>query len=38
VLVQQQRFDEAASYTDVEVDPLSGLAWVLRARYYLGAG
>jgi Tfp pilus assembly protein PilF len=40
VLVQQQRFDEAASYTaeGVEIDPLFDLAWVLRARYYLGIG
>ena len=40
VLVQQQRFDEAASYTaeGVEIDPLFDLAWVLRARYYLGTG
>ena len=38
VLVQQQRFEEAASYTaeGVEIDPLFDLAWVLRARYYLG--
>ena len=40
VLVQQQRFDEAASYTaeGVEIDPLFDLAGVLRARYYLGIG
>ncbi len=40
VLVQQQRFDEAASHTaeGVEIDPLFDLAWVLRARYYLGVG
>lgn len=40
VLVQQQRFDEAASYTaeGVQFDPLFDLAWVLRARYYLGTG
>ena len=40
VLVQQQRFEEAASYTaeGVEIDPLFDLAWVLRARYYLGVG
>jgi O-antigen ligase len=40
VLVQQQRFDEAATYTaeGVEVDPLLDLAWVLRSRYYLGVG
>ena len=40
VLVQQQRFDEAASYTmdGVEFDPLLDLAWVLRSRYYLGVG
>ena len=40
VLVQQQRFEEAASYTaeGVEIDPLFDLAWVLRARYYLGTG
>ena len=40
VLVQQQRFDEAASYTaeGVEFDPLLDLAWVLRARYFLGIG
>jgi Tfp pilus assembly protein PilF len=35
-----ERFEEAASYTaeGVEVDPLCDLAWVLRARYYLGIG
>ena len=40
VLVQQQRFDEAAAYTaeGVEFDPLLDLAWVLRSRYYLGIG
>jgi hypothetical protein len=40
VLVQQQRFDEAATYTaeGVEFDPLLDLAWVLRSRYYLGVG
>ncbi len=40
VLVQQKRFDEAASYTEegVAIDPLLDLAWVLRARYYLGIG
>lgn len=40
VLVQQQRFDEADSYTaeGVEIDPLFDLAWVLRSRYYLGIG
>ena len=40
VLVQQQRFDEAAPYTaeGVEIDPLFDLAWVLRSRYYLGTG
>ena len=40
VLVQQQRFDEAASYTaeGVVFDPLLDLAWVLRSRYYLGIG
>jgi hypothetical protein len=40
VLVQQQRFDEAAAYTaeGVEFDPLLDLAWVLRSRYYLGVG
>jgi O-antigen ligase len=40
VLVQQQRFDEAATYTaeGVEFDPLLDLAWVLRSRYYLGTG
>ena len=40
VLVQQQRFEEAASYTaeGVEIDPLLDLAWVLRARHYLGTG
>ena len=40
VLVQQQRFEEAASYTakGVAIDPLFDLAWVLRARYYLGTG
>jgi O-antigen ligase len=40
VLVQQQRFDEAAAYTaeGVEFDPLLDLAWVLRARYFLGTG
>ncbi len=38
VLVQQQRFDQAATYTaeGVEFDPLLDLAWVLRSRYYLG--
>ena len=36
--MQQQRFDEAASYTaeGLDFDPLLDLAWVLRARYYLG--
>jgi hypothetical protein len=40
VLVQQQRFDEAATYTveGLEFDPLLDLAWVLRSRYYLGIG
>lgn len=40
VLTQQQRFDEAASYTaeGVEFDPLLDLAWVLRSRYFLGVG
>jgi O-antigen ligase len=40
VLVQQQRFDEADSYTaeGIEFDPLLDLAWVLRSRYYLGKG
>jgi hypothetical protein len=40
VLVQQQRFDEAATYTaeGLEFDPLLDLAWVLRSRYYLGVG
>ncbi len=40
VLVQQQRFDEADSYTaeGVEFDPLLDLAWVLRSRYFLGTG
>ncbi len=40
VLVQQQRFDEAATYTaeGVEFDPLLDLAYVLRSRYYLGIG
>jgi hypothetical protein len=40
VLVQQQRFEEAASYTTegVEIHPLFDLAWVLRTRYYLGIG
>lgn len=40
VLVQQQRFDEAATYTaeGVEFDPLLDLAWVLRSRYFLGIG
>jgi O-antigen ligase len=40
VLVQQQRLDEAATYTagGVEFDPLLDLAWVLRSRYYLGVG
>ena len=40
VLVQQQRFEEAASYTadGVAFDPLLDLAWVLRSRYYLGVG
>jgi hypothetical protein len=40
VLVQQQRFDEAAAYTaeGVEFDPLLDLAYVLRSRYYLGIG
>ena len=38
VLVQRQRFEEAASYTaeGVEIDPLFDLAWVLRACYVLG--
>jgi O-antigen ligase len=40
VLVQQQRFEEADSYTaeGLEFDPLLDLAWVLRSRYYLGVG
>jgi hypothetical protein len=40
VLVQQQRFDEAAGYTaqGVEFDPLLDLSWVLRSRYHLGIG
>jgi hypothetical protein len=40
VLVQQQRYDEAAQFTaeGVEFDPLLDLAWVLRSRYYLGIG
>jgi hypothetical protein len=40
VLVQQQRFDGADSYTaeGIEFDPLLDLAWVLRSRYYLGKG
>ncbi len=40
VLVQQQRFDEAATYSaeGVAFDPLLDLAWVLRSRYYLGIG
>jgi O-antigen ligase len=40
VLVQQQRFDEAATYTaeGVVFDPLLDLAYVLRSRYYLGIG
>lgn len=40
VLLQQNRIDEAASYTaeGVEFDPLLDLAWVLRSRYYLGIG
>jgi hypothetical protein len=40
VLVQQQRFEEAASYTTegVEIHPLFDLAWVLRTRYYVGIG
>jgi hypothetical protein len=40
VIVQQQRFDEAATYTaeGVEFDPLLDLAYVLRSRYYLGIG
>jgi O-antigen ligase len=40
VLVQQQRFEEADSYTaeGIEFDPLLDLAWVLRSRYYLGKG
>lgn len=40
VLVPQQRFEEAATYTakGVEIDPLYDLAWVLRTRYYLGIG
>jgi hypothetical protein len=40
VLVQQQRFDEAATYTaeGVDFDPLLDLAYVLRSRYYLGIG
>lgn len=40
VLVQQERFDEASSYTadGVEFDPLLDVAWVLRARFYLGIG
>ncbi len=40
MLVQQQRFDEADSYTaeGLEFDSLLDLAWVLRARYYLVIG
>jgi O-antigen ligase len=40
VLVQQQRLDEAATYTaeGVAFDPLLDLSWVLRSRYYLGIG
>ena len=40
ILTQQQRFEEAASYTadGVDFDPLLDLAWVLRSRYYLGVG
>jgi hypothetical protein len=40
VMVQQQRFNEAATYTSegVEFDPLLDLSWVLRSRYYLGIG
>ena len=40
VLTQQKRFEESALYTaeGVEFDPLFDLAWVLRARYYLGIG
>ena len=38
--MQQQRFDEAASYTaeGVDIDPLCDLAWVRWARYSLGTG
>ena len=34
------RIGRSASYTaeGVEIDPLFDLAWVLRARYYLGIG
>ena len=40
VLVQQQRFEEAATYTaeGVEFDPLLDLAWVLRSRYNVRTG
>jgi tetratricopeptide (TPR) repeat protein len=40
VLVRQQRFDEAATYTaeGLELNPLLDLAWVLRSRCYLGVG
>jgi len=40
VVRQQQRFDEASTYTaeGVEFDPLLDLAYVLRSRYYLGTG
>jgi hypothetical protein len=39
-MVQQQRFNEAATYTSegAEFDPLLDLSWVLRSRYYLGIG
>ena len=40
VLIQQDRIDEASSYTTdgVTFDPLYDLAWVLRGRYLLGIG
>jgi len=40
LLVQQQRFGEADAYTadGVQFDPLFDVAWVLRARYFLGVG
>jgi len=40
VLVQQQRLEEADGFTaeGIGFDPLLDLAWVLRARYYLGTG